>query len=217
MRYLIPLALLLAVAAPALADLQLNYNSFYGRMKKLQQPEYSDITLAFALAGERSGMPCRFYSLKLISDQHDIALDIAGNGEISLPYDEALKNSNAVLQMLQADNAEPCHVQFRLRSRMRLPATLNLDLLKHYQQQFDLLLDDMAGISKYWLPEVAGVIAEFPATASPPVMAGGAAEVTLCDANRCQIQLNTAMPADTSWTFSKRPSALLPLLELSAD
>ena len=208
---------LLVLAMPAHADLQLHYNGFYGRMKKLQQPEYSDITLAFALIGERSGQPCRFYSLKLLSDKHDISLDTAGNGEISLPYDEALKNSNAVLRVQQADNAEPCQVQFRLRSRMRLPVTLDYSTLIHYQSQFDLLLDDMAGISKHWLPDVSGVIVEFADSVAAPQMTSAAAEVTQCSEKRCVIRLNISMAADSSWQFSQRPVYLLPLIDSATE
>uniref|UniRef100_A0A486XTM7 DUF2987 domain-containing protein n=1 Tax=Rheinheimera sp. BAL341 TaxID=1708203 RepID=A0A486XTM7_9GAMM len=215
MRFLMSLALL--VSAPVSADLVLNYNGFYGRMKKLQQPEYSDITLAFALTGETSGKPCQFYSIKLLSDQHDIVLDMAGNGEISLPYDEALKNSNAILQVLQADNVEACQVQFRLRSRMRLPTELSLSQLSHYRSQFDLLLDDMAGLGKYWLPEVNGLIVEFADTVAPPTMTQENAEVTQCSANRCYIRLDTALPQDSKWLFQQRPSYVLPLIDSRAN
>ncbi|MBU1309526.1 MAG: DUF2987 domain-containing protein [Gammaproteobacteria bacterium] len=205
------LMLLTLLAMPAYADLQLHYNGFYGRMKKLQQPEYSDITLAFALIGERSGQPCRFYSLKLLSDQHDISLDTAGNGEISLPYDEALKNSNALLQVYQADNAEPCQVQFRLRSRMRLPMTLDYATLAHYQQQFDVLLDDMAGLGKYWLPEVAGVIVQL-ADDDTPTLDPEAKRMTVCEKDRCEIRLDDAAAMSGHWQFSRRPLYLLPLI-----
>jgi hypothetical protein len=215
MRYVAPLVLLLS--APVSADLLLNYNSFYQRMKKLQQPQYSDITLAFALTGERSGQACKYYGLGLKSDQHDIALDIAGNGEISLPYDEALKDSNAILQVLLADNAEPCQVQFRLRSRMRLATELTLQDAQHYRSQFDLLLDDMAGVSKYWLPDVAGVIAEFADTVTPPQMTSAAAAVTQCSEKRCIIRLSTDLAADTNWQFSQRPLYLLPLIDSATD
>ena len=215
MRCVLPLLLLLSM--PAFADLQLNYNGFYGWMKKLQQAEYSDITLTFALLGERSGQPCRFYSLKLQSDQHDINLDTAGNGEISLPYDEALKNSNAVLSVQQADNAEPCQVQFRLRSRMRLPTELSVKQLAHYRSQFDLLLDEMAGLGKYWLPEVSGVIVEFAETAQLPMLQPDNAAVTQCMEKRCHIRLNQALPDNSSWLFQQRPAYLLPLIDASAD
>ena len=215
MRCLLPL-LLLAVT-PVSADLLLNYNGFYGRMKKLQQPEYSDITLAFALTGEKTGAPCRFYSIKLISDIHDITLDMAGNGEISLPYDQALKDSNAVLQVLQADNVEACQVQFRLRSRMRLPTELSVTQLAHYRSQFDLLLDDMAGLGKYWLPQVSGVIVEFADTVQLPVMQPDNAAVTQCMEKRCHIRLNQALPDNSSWLFQQRPAYLLPLIDASAD
>ena len=214
MRCVLPLLLLLSM--PAFADLQLNYNGFYGWMKKLQQAEYSDITLTFALLGERSGQPCRFYSLKLQSDQHDISLDTAGNGDISLPYDEALKNSNAVLSVLQADNAEPCQIQFRLRSRMRLAATLDHTTLTHYQRQFDTLLDDMAGLGKYWLPEVSGVIVQLPDASVTADMDGAAKSLTQCKDDRCEIRLDNAAAEHAQWQFSQRPLYLLPLISSGA-
>lgn len=211
MRNILLLSLLFS--GPACADLLLNYNGFYHRMKKLQQPEFSDITLAFALTGERSGQACKYYSLGLKSDLHNLALDIAGNGEISLPYNEALKDSNAILEVLQADNAEPCQVQFRLRSRMRLENDLTLSQLQHYRSQFDLLLDDMAGLGKYWLPEVSGIIVEFADNVAMPQLDDATAAVTQCQAKRCFIRLDAnKLPEKSQWSFSQRPSYLLPLI-----
>ncbi|MBZ9610952.1 DUF2987 domain-containing protein [Rheinheimera maricola] len=215
MRYLMPLALLLA--APVSADLVLNYNGFYGRMKKLQQPQYSDITLAFALTEQQSGLPCQFYQLKLVSDRHDLSLEMAGNGEISLPYDEALKDSNAVLQVLQADNSASCQVQFRLRSRMRLPTELTLSQLQHYRSQFDVLLDDMSGMSKYWLPDVIGVIVEFADDVTMPPLSSATAAVTSCQGKRCVIRLDTVLTEDSRWLFQQRPIYLLPLIDVNAN
>ena len=209
--------LLLLFSTSATADLVLNYNGFYARMKMLQQPEYSDITLAFALTSLQDGSACKFYSLKLISQQHDIALELSDDAEIMLPYDEALKNANATLQVLQADNASPCQIEMRVRSRIRLPQQLTLQQLQHFRTQFELLLDDMAGLSKYWLPDVTGVIAEFNDTpmlldAPPAVVAA-----TECTAHRCAINVDTlsAQP-QSSWTFSQRPRYLLPLIASSA-
>ncbi len=210
MRCLIPLALLLAL--PASADLAMSYNGFYGRMKKLQQPEYSDITLAFALLGERSAGPCRFYRMQLSSDRHDITLNTAANGEISLPYDEALKDSNAVLRVYQADNAEPCQVQFRLRSRMRLPAAFDQMQLQHYRSQFERVLDDMAGLGKYWLPDVIGVIAQFADDRVTAELNPAAQSLTRCQAERCEIRLNDKAAEGAQWAFSQRPLYVLPLI-----
>ncbi|HSG52481.1 MAG TPA: DUF2987 domain-containing protein [Rheinheimera sp.] len=210
---LITAILLLIVSIPANADLVLNYNGFYNRIKKLQQPQYSDLTLAFALVQVNSEQACQFYSLKLVSQEHDIDLNLTDD-EISLPYDETLKNANTMLQVLQADNAAPCQLEMRLRSRMRLPATLNFKQLSHYRNQFDVLLDDMAGVSKYWLPEVTGVIAEFN---SEPVLDDAGAEViaaTTCEGTRCQIRL-ASLSEDATWPFNQRPRFLLPLIEKS--
>jgi hypothetical protein len=215
MRLLLPLLLVLSV--PVSADLLLNYNGFYARMKKLQQAEYSDITLAFALTTSQTHEPCSFYSLRLKSQEHDIALELAGNNEIMLPYDETLKNANAVMQLLQADNAAPCQVEMRLRSRMRLSAELTLEQLQHFRAQFDLLLDDMAGISKYWLPQVIGVIAEFEQTAQLVDAPAPIFAATDCQQQRCEIRLDTLSEEQVRWVFSQRPRYLLPLIASGTD
>jgi hypothetical protein len=215
MRFLLPLLLLLPTVA--WADVLLNYNGFYGRMKKLQQAQYSDITLAFALTSSRCTEVCKFYSLKLISQEHDIALQLAQNNEIMLPYDEALKNANAAVQVLQADNAAPCQVEMRLRSRLRLPQELTLQQLQHFRHQFELLLDDMAGLSKYWLPEVVGVIAEFDQSAQLADVPSELAAVTHCEQQRCYIRLDTLAVEQGRWLFTQRPRYLLPLLASDAE
>jgi hypothetical protein len=210
MRYLMTLVFF---AAPVSADLLLNYNGFFGRMKTLQQPGYSDITLAFALTETGSSTPCQFYRLRLVSPEHDIPLDIAANGEISLPYDETLKHSNALLEVLQADNVPPCQVEFRLRSRLRLAKELPLNQLQHFRRQFNTVLHDLAGISKYWLPEVNGVIAVFNQPPDVLPLSEAAANAIQCQGLRCTVWLDNTLPEDSRWQFSQRPAYLLPLMQ----
>ena len=214
MRLFVVLALLI-FSIPASADLVLNYNGFYNRIKKLQQPEYSDLTMAFALVQVKSSQPCKFYSLKLVSQEHDINLQMLGD-EINLPYDEALKHANAMLQVLQADNAAPCQLEMRLRSRMRLPAKLSFKKVAHYRNQFDVLLDDMAGVSKYWLPEVTGVIAEFSLAPKLENADANVIAATTCEGTRCLIRL-ASLTEDATWPFNQRPRFLLPLMEKSTQ
>lgn len=203
---------LLTLSFTAQADLHLAYNGFYARMKKVQQPQYSDVTLTFALQGITTAEPCRYYSLKLVSDIHDLTLDTAANGEINLPYDEALKNSNAILQLLQADNAEACQVQFRLRSKMRLPLIVDNSMLEHYRTQFDALLDDMAGLGRYWLPEVKGVVVQLHSQDTLSDMNDAAKAVTTCQQQRCTIDLSQLKSEVANWQFSQRPQYVQPLI-----
>lgn len=212
-RLLFLLALTLSFTAKA--DLHMAYNGFFARMKKVQQPQYSDITLTFALQGITSAESCRYYSLKLISDIHDVSLDTAANGEISLPYDEEMKNSNAILQVLQADNAEACQIQFRLRSKMRLPLNVDNNVMEHYRAQFDALLDDMAGLGRYWLPEVTGVIVQLHSQDSLTEMNKAASAVTDCKQLRCTVGLSQLNGKAASWQFSQRPHYVQPLISPS--
>lgn len=206
------------------ADFELSYDSFYRKMTKLQQAQYSDITLGFALLQSDSGQSCRYDSLQLISDIHQIPVSLAGNGEMNLPYDEALKDSKAKLILRQPPGSAPCELQFRLRSRLPLPSTLTLAMLQHYRNQFEVLLDDMAGLSRYWLPDVSGVIVQFAATANNNNASNGffteaqsalteqQQQVTQCVQQHCRINLMQYTADNGSWTFSQRPVYLVPYI-----
>lgn len=210
--------LVLLFAFPAQATLMISYDSLYRKMKTLQQPEYSDLTLAFLLTNTERKTECRYIDLRLISDLHNIELYLSANGEISLPFDEALKDSKARLVLQQADNHARCELTLVLRSRMPLAATIQQQQLIHYQQQFRLVLTDLAGsVSKRWLPEVKGLIAVFSNTVNPSEIVSQLSSeqqaVTQCKQNRCQIDLTTITASEAQWTFAEKPVYLLPLMQ----
>ncbi len=212
MRTLILLTGLL-FSTVAAADIVLGYDGFYSRMKRAQQPEFSDVTLAFVLHQQGSDEVCRPIQLYLQSDIHHVSLSMAGNGEINLPYDEALKDSKPKLVIEQADNVQPCELKFLIRSRMLLDKTVTGHQLQHYQQQFTGLINKLAGMSRYWMPAVTGVRLEFSAESGQPVLSEPALEAfTRCQQSHCVIELKD-LPAQAQWQFSRAPVYLTPFLE----
>jgi hypothetical protein len=209
------LLLVLLVALPSQATLMISYDSLYRKMQTLQKPEYSDLTLAFLLTNTQRDAECRYIDLRLTSDIHDITLFLFANGEISLPFDEALKDSKARLILQQADNQASCELTLRLRTRMPLTASLTQQQLFHYQQQFSLVLTDLAGsVSKRWLPEVEGLIMVFTnQNVDLKLLTPAQQAVTSCQKGRCEIRLadyNNTL--DVAWSFLQKPLYLLPLM-----
>lgn len=210
--------LVLLFSFPAQATLMISYDSLYRKMKTLQQPEYSDLTLAFLLTNTERKTECRYIDLRLISDLHNIELYLSANGEISLPFDEALKDSKARLVLQQADNHARCELTLVLRTRMPLAATIQQQQLMHYQQQFKLVLADLAGsVSKRWLPEIKGLIVVFTENVNPSEIVSQLTPeqqaATQCKQNRCQIDLTTLTASEAQWTFAEKPVYLLPLMQ----
>ncbi|MGI5309752.1 DUF2987 domain-containing protein [Rheinheimera sp. WS51] len=210
------LFLVLLTALPSHATMMISYDSLYKKMKTLQKPEFTDLTLAFLLTNTDRKGECRFIDLRLTSDIHNVPLFLFANGEINLPYDEALKDSKARLILQQADNHPSCELTLRLRTRMPLQQTMSQQELNHFQQQFTLVLTELAGsVSKRWLPEVTGVIAVFSQQDSPEhQLTPEQQDVTKCQQQRCEIRLKALdAPATRQWHFAEKPIYLLPLLE----
>lgn len=210
--------LILLLSFPAQASLLISYDSLYRKMKTLQKPEYSDLTLAFLLTNTERNTKCRYIDLRLVSDLHNIELYLSANGEISLPFDEVLKDSKARLVLQQADNHARCELTLVLRTRMPLAVSIQQRQLVHYQQQFKLVLADLAGsVSKRWLPEIKGLIVVFTENVNPSEIVSQLTSeqqaATQCKQNRCQIDLTALTTSDELWTFKQKPAYLLPLMQ----
>lgn len=199
---------------PALADTVFNYDGFYARMKKSEKAEYSAITLAFLLQKAGATERCQIDSAAITTDISSAPLTLAANGELLLPYDELLNSRKALIQLKQQPDAVPCDLNFRLRSRLPLDKTLSLAQLHKTHQQFDGLLKDLAGLGKYFLPDMTGVTVLFSSDALVEDVSQVLLERVKCEGKQCHIDL-TGLDANTaaSVSFNQTPDYLVPLLQ----
>ncbi|TXH93138.1 MAG: DUF2987 domain-containing protein [Rheinheimera sp.] len=220
-RYLNPLLcsgiiviIAMTLLAPALADTVFNYDGFYARMKKSEKPEYSEITLAFLLQKSGSTERCQIDSAAITTDISAEPLTLAVNGELILPYNELLNSRKALIQLKQQPDAVPCDLNFRLRSRLPLDKTIALAQLHKTQQQFDGLLKDLAGLGKYFLPDMVGVTALFSTEALVEDVPAVLLNRVKCEGKQCHIDLSGLDASATGGIrFSQTPDYLVPLLQ----
>ncbi len=204
----------LALLVPAQADTVFNYDGFYARMKKSEQAKYSDITLAFLLQQAGSTERCQIQSAAITTDISSEPLTLAANGELILPYNELLNSRKALIQLKQAQGAVACDLNFRLRSRMPLSQTLSLQTLQKTHQQFQQLLQDLAGLGKYFLPQMTGVTVLFSTDAVVQQAPADIQSRVKCEGKQCHIDL-TGLDANhaAAISFSQTPEYLVPLLQ----
>ncbi len=206
-----------SVSLPAIANTQFNYDGFYARMKKSEKAEYSDITLAFLLQKQGSTDACQIDKAMITTDISAEPLTLASNGELILPYSELLNNRKALIVIEQPKAAEPCDLNFRLRSKMPLDANISWAQLARMHQQFQSLLGDLAGLGKYFLPEMTGVSLHFDADTVLEHAPAALQSRVQCQTRVCQVQLLPALAAEAAAApaplqFSNAPAYLVPLL-----
>ncbi len=204
----------LALLTPTwvVADTLFNYDGFYSRLKKSEKVEYSDITLAFMLQQQGTTLPCDVIAARITTDISDEPLTVASNGELVLPYSELLNSRKALIKLQQPEAATACDLNFRLRSKLPLDADIDWQQLLHMHQQFDQLLKDLAGLGKYFLPEMTGLTLQF---TREVVLESAPAELASrihCQAMQCQVLLTEAEKLTGKIRFNQAPQTLLPLL-----
>lgn len=201
------LACLLALCAvPILAkESVFTYDGFYARLKKSEQAQYSYVTLTFLLRQQNSEHVCVIDQAMLTTDLLSQPLTLAANGELLLPFDEQMNDNKAKIRLQQHEDAVPCDLNFRLRNKLPLSRDISLLEVRKIHQQFDLLMDEMAGIAKYMLPEIKGVTVLFsqPAQLQTPV------DYVQCQELQCTIDLSK-VPADGVLSFTKTPDYIVP-------
>lgn len=205
--------IVLSLLVPAHADTVFNYDGFYARLKKSEKAEYGDITLAFLLQQAGSSARCQIESAAITTDISSEPLTYAANGELILPYNELLNSRKALILLKQKPDAVPCDLNFRLRSKLTLSSTLELAQLQKTHQQFNNLLQDLAGLGKYFLPTMTGVSVLFAEEATVQEASPELAKRVQCSKLQCHIDLTGIDSAKAaSVTFSKTPEYLVPLL-----
>ena len=207
-------SIVLSLLVPVHADTVFNYDGFYARLKKSEKAEYSDITLAFLLQQAGSSARCQIESAAMTTDISSEPLTYAANGELILPYNELLNSRKALILLKQKPDAVACDLNFRLRSRLPLDSKLELAQLHKTHQQFQSLLQDLAGLGKYFLPPMTGVSVLFTEEATVQEVSSELATRVQCSKLQCHIDLtgiDTTKAA--SVTFSKTPEYLVPLLQ----
>ena len=161
----------------------------------------------------RTGKACSVDQALITTDISEAPLTIANNGELILPFDELLNNRKALIVLKQPEGAESCDLNFKLRSKMPVPQQATVAQLRKLQQQFDELLDSLAGLGKYWLPDVSGLTLHFGSEVVAQSADAALNQQILCEQNRCRIFLPASLADVATVQFSKAPDHATPLLQ----
>lgn len=207
MKYFALLGLLLASTISA-KETVFQYDGFYSRLKKSEQATYSHVTLAFLLRQQQSERVCDIQAAFITTDLLKEPLILAKNGELLLPYDQNLNDNKAKIRLEQSTDAKDCDLNFRLRNKLPLANSLSLQELHLMHKQFKALMDEMAGLAKYFLPKMPGVTLQFAADMQPTPVA----DYMTCQANICTLDLSKA-PQEGVLQLTHAPDYVVPWIQ----
>ncbi len=137
-------------------DLVLSYDGFFDRIKKFDDPEFSNVKLAFYLKTLKTNQACKINSVYLKTKLKSKKVYFYETGEIVLPFDIQLDLDKANV-VINKQTDEECGLDMRIESVALLNKTMTKDEINSLINTFKLALDKQAGMMSFLLPEVKGV------------------------------------------------------------
>jgi hypothetical protein len=138
--------------------LEVEYASFYGHVKKLDDPDTNALRFAFGFWHIDKQRLCHIESAKIVTQKQQIPLVIENNARFTVPLDKILKMARATVNIELTDQANQCDISVQLET---LPVFLktqytNSDLMMLFKQ-YQSFFNDIGGLFSFLMPSVEGL------------------------------------------------------------
>lgn len=205
--WIAPICLLASSFAVADTKMVLNYDGFFDRIEKLDEPEFTSVKLAFYLKQLSDGQVCPIKNVTLKTKLKEKPVYFYDTGEVVLPYDKQLDLDKAKV-IIDKDTLEECGLDMRLESTELFQSEVSTSRITKLTSQFDGALESLAGMMAFLTPDVVGVT--FLATPADELKVVNS-KVGQCKSNRCTITIKEIEQVDTV-LFNLAPVKALPYI-----
>lgn len=205
---LAPICLFASGVTEANNEMVLNYDGFFDRIEKLDEPNLMGVKLAFYLKQASDNQICPINSVKLKTKLKEKPVYFYDSGEIVLPYDKQLDLDKAKV-VIEKDTLEECGLDMRLESTELFASEVEAKRIKTLTLQFDEALESLAGMMAFLTPDVVGLTFVGQSGGDLRIVNS---KLGSCNSNRCTITTKELEGVD-SVLFSEAPSKALPFIE----
>ena len=198
-----------SVNASTTEPLVLNYDGFYDRIEKLNEPEFQKVKLAFYLRGLTDGAPCKIESAKLKTKLKSKDIYFYDDGEILLPLDRKFDEDKANLVIVKGDE-QNCGLDMRLESVVTFNEEIKPEYLIELSNVFNLALKEQTGMLSFLAPEVTGVTLLVEEGTQLQILNS---DIGQCLNNRCTITNKELTEIKQSIVLSSAPRKIIPYIK----
>jgi len=153
------LLLVAALSLPCFAgQLELEYSSFYGHLKKIDKEELNALQFSFGFKKAGESVLCHINSANIITQKVTLPVEINEFERFTLPTEKAL---NMAKGMVSLDITEPnnqCDMSVQLETKAEyLKTTYTVTELRMLAAQYTEFFDDMGGFLSFMMPSSKGI------------------------------------------------------------
>jgi len=181
----------------------LEYKGFYDRLKQVNKGNYQLVEVAFSVPLLPN---CHIERGTISSELNSTPLTYTAAQRLFIPFDEALKDQRALVNLEFEGKAEGCAIAMQVRAKQTL-TTYDKARLEQIASEMDDLLGAMQGFPmRYFKDPIAGLNFEFAQDQAVTVTIDGREQQLSSNFQLTIEQLNRL----TSLQFSHAPSVLSP-------
>lgn len=140
------------------ATISLEYKGFYDRLKQVNKGGYQLVEVAFSVPMQPN---CIIQSGTISSEKTSTPLTYTSAQRLFIPFDDALKDQRALVNLNFAGSAEGCAIAMQVRAKRTL-TEYDKTQLQQIVDEMDNLLGTMQGFPmRYFREPIAGLNFEF--------------------------------------------------------
>ncbi|WP_297893420.1 DUF2987 domain-containing protein [Shewanella sp.] len=140
------------------ATISLEYKGFYDRLKQVNKGGYQLVEVAFSVPMQPN---CIIQSGTISSEKTSTPLTYTSAQRLFIPFDDALKDQRALVNLNFAGSAEGCAIAMQVRAKRTL-TEYDKAQLQQIVDEMDNLLGTMQGFPmRYFREPIAGLNFEF--------------------------------------------------------
>ncbi|PWF64162.1 hypothetical protein CBX96_05945 [Shewanella sp. BC20] len=183
--------------------ISLEYKGFYDRLKQVNKGNYQLVEIAFSVPMLPN---CQIQSGSISSELNSTPLTYTAAQRLFIPFDDALKDQRALVNLEFEGKAEGCGIAMQVRAKQTL-VTYDKARLAQIASEMDALLGAMQGFPmRYFKEPIAGLNFEFAQDQAVSVTLDGREQQVNSSFKLSVEQLNSL----TSLQFSQTPTVLSP-------
>ncbi len=186
----------------------LNYDGFFDRIEKLDDPEFMDVKLAFYLKRLKDGSTCPIKSVNLKTKLKNKSVYFLDNGEVILPYDKQLDLDKAHV-VIEKNTFDECGLDMRLESTKLFNKEVSVEDINQLTKSFDGALKELAGMMSFLTPDVVGVTF---VSSENSTLSLVNSKLGKCNENRCTITINNLVNTEVI-LFNQKPDKAIPFIK----
>lgn len=143
-------------------QLDVNYSSFYGHVKKIDKEETDRLRFAFGFKHIADDRLCKIDDVNIVTQKQTIPLILENNVRFTVPVDKVLKMAKALVSIQFDDNANQCDMSVQLETKPEfLQTRYTYEELKVLFDQYQAFFSNMGGFLSFMMPSSEGLVFHF--------------------------------------------------------